>query len=308
MENQLPGILLRSPASEFGDRVYYVEHGRRHWVREGAWLARNGFSWPDDVVDVAPGIICSFANGGAAPLRMAGDLERLGSDATSTDLREIAAAGLHGTGIEFGAGASPFPVPLRCHTLYADAYTFDALRANMYPGQTIQQIVRPDFVTDLQTLRGVADDTLDFIVACHVIEHTVSPITALKSCWRALKPGGELIMVVPDMHKTFDRARELTPLQHLVEDHYVPSRERDRQHFMEFYTKAFNVPSDAGIEKFVSTKHDEGSDIHYHCWTYESFLEMVAWVSEHEAAWSQVWSHPTLPGAEDIEFYFRLTK
>ncbi|MDQ3159769.1 MAG: class I SAM-dependent methyltransferase [Pseudomonadota bacterium] len=303
----MPGILLRSLTSEFGDGVFYVDYGRRHWVRASAWLARNGFSWAD-VIDVAPNILYGFANGGAAPLRVAEDLEGLGGTATSTDLREIAAAGLRGIGMEFGSGASPFPVPLRCHMLYADAYSFDTLRANMYPGQTHQQMVRPDFVTNLQTLKGVADESLDFIVACHVIEHTVSPITALKSCWRALKPGGDLILVVPDMRKTFDHARESTSLQHLIEDYRAPSRERDWHHFMEFYTKAFNVNVDADIDTFISAKQDAGADIHYHCWTYESFSEMVAWVAENGAAWSQVWSHPTLSGGGSDEFYFRLTK
>ena len=36
MKKSLPGLLLRSPTSEFGDKVFYVDRGRRHWVRDGA--------------------------------------------------------------------------------------------------------------------------------------------------------------------------------------------------------------------------------------------------------------------------------
>lgn len=34
LENKknLTGVLLRSPASGFGDKVFYVDRGRRHWV------------------------------------------------------------------------------------------------------------------------------------------------------------------------------------------------------------------------------------------------------------------------------------
>ena len=38
MEKTLPGRLLRSQSSEFGDRVYYVDKGRHHWIRDSEWL------------------------------------------------------------------------------------------------------------------------------------------------------------------------------------------------------------------------------------------------------------------------------
>lgn len=305
---KLPGMLLRSPASEFGDRVFYVENGRRHWVRDGVWLRRHGFRWPDDVRDVPPDMLYSFANGSAAPVCTPADLAALGVAATSTDLREIAAAGLCGTGIEFGSGASPFPVPLHCHTLYADAYSYDNLRAHLYPGQTLNQIVRPDYVTDLQSLAGVGDSSLDFIVACHVIEHTRSPVTAIKSCYRALRPGGSLVLVVPDMRKTFDRAREQTTLAHLVEDDRSPSAERDLGHFEEFYSRVFPLPPGEDVKAHAAARQAEGTDIHYHCWTDASFADMVHWTCIDGAPWSRLWSHPTLPGPEEIEFYFVLGK
>ena len=302
------GILLKSSSSECGERVFLVEGGRRHWVRDGEWIFRNGFRWPEDVFDVEPETLYSFANSSAAPVRTAEDLDTLGEGMTSTDMREIVAAALQGTGIEFGARASPYPVPLHCEVRYADPFSYEALRASLYPGQTLNQVVRPDYVTDLQTLDGVADESLDFIVACHVIEHTVSPITAIKSCHRALKPGGSLVLVVPDMVKTFDRDRELTPLSHLIEDERNPSRSRDRGHFEEFYTKVFPLPDPSAVKQHAADKHRQGADIHYHCWTYESFAAMVGWISDDGTPWSAVWSHPSLPGAENIEFYFVLVK
>jgi predicted SAM-dependent methyltransferase len=303
----MPGILLRSPSSEFGERVFYVTMGRRYWVRDRLWMDSNGFVFPDDIVDVSPEIIMSLSNGGAVPIRRDGDLESLGSSANSLDLREIAAANLQGVGIEFGAGASPFPLPLTCYPLYADVHSYETLIAGLYPGQAVSQLVRPHFVTDLQTLRGIADGSMDFVVACHVIEHTVSPITAIAACHRALKPGGTLLLVVPDMEKTFDRNRQLTTLQHLIDDHISPSRLRDREHFDEFYTKVFPPEKVEDIEQLAARMHANNYPIHYHCWNYASFSEMMEWVDQN-MAWTNIWSHPTLDGEENIEFYFVLTK
>jgi predicted SAM-dependent methyltransferase len=305
MSKKLPGILLRSPLSEFGAHVFYVDRGLRHWVRDGTWIEAHGFSWPDDVTDVSAEIIYSYRHAGSAPLSVLADLGKNGM--VSLNLREVSASGLYGTGIEFGAGAMPFPVPLDCNVLFADAFSYAALSSELYPGQTAHNLIRPDFVTDIQTLRGIADDSLDFVIACHVIEHTTNPIAAILACHRALKPGGKLVLVVPDMERTFDREREVTTLAHLLEDYEAPSFTRDRTHYEEFYTKAFKIPQDHNFPEYVNRQHAEGFSIHFHTWTFESFSELVRHVTK-TANWSDVWSHPTSAGDENIEFYFVLTK
>lgn len=305
---RLPGLLLRSTSSCFGDRVFYVAQGRRYWVRDAAWLGRNGFSWPGDVIDVAPEILYSYANGGTAPLRTGDELGRL-ANPSSFDLREIAGSSLQGIGMEFGAGANPFPVPLHCRMLYADVLTHDGLESNKYPGQTTLDLVRPHFVTDITSFRGVGDESLDFVVACHVIEHTPDPIRAMKSAWRVLKPGGKLVLVVPDMSRTFDHGRVPTTLDHLILDYREPSRARDREHFVEYYTQAFHIDPALDFDTYVDARHAEDFPIHFHVWEAAAFDELVRWqISSGEVPWSHVWQHGTLPGPENIEFYLVLTK
>lgn len=303
--NKLPGLLLRSTTSEFGERVFYVDRGRRHWVRDGEWLKRNGFNWSTDVVEVKPKILYCFLNGGIAPINNRSDVGK--SNLTSVDLREIAASHLHGTGVEFGAGASPFPVPIECNVRFADAFSYESLKAVLYPGQQAYDLIRPDYVTDIKTLSGIPDASLDFIVACHVIEHTNNPIEAINSCYRALKPGGSVVLVVPDMAKTFDSKRALTTLTHLIEDYKTPSRERDREHYVEFYSKAFEIPAEANLLDYATQKQTEGGDIYYHTFTYESFREIVEWCAQTQG-WAVEFAHPTLPGPDNIEFYFVLAK
>jgi hypothetical protein len=121
MKKSLPGVLLRSCSSEFGDKVFYVDRGHRHWVRDGEWLRRNGFNWFTDVIDIKPEILFCFLNGGIAPIHDRSDLGK--PNLSSVDVREIAASRLRGTGVEFGAGASPFPLPLECKVRFADAFS-----------------------------------------------------------------------------------------------------------------------------------------------------------------------------------------
>jgi len=162
--------------------------------------------------------------------------------------------------------------------------------------------------TSLEELNGIADESIDFLIACHVIEHTSNPIKAIRQAYSRLVHGGQLAMVVPDMQRTFDKERDLTELAHLIEDFRDPSRERDKLHYQEFHKKAFKCPPDE-FENVWKRNWEQRSDIHYHTWTYESFARMLEWVLDNAAPFSNVWSQKTLPNMEhDIEFYFLLTK
>lgn len=74
--------------------------------------------------------------------------------------------------------------------------------------------LKPDIVADLDAdrLSGLADGSQDFIIASHVIEHLANPLAMLADCYRVLRPGGRLVLLVPDRHQTFDKERSPTAL------------------------------------------------------------------------------------------------
>jgi SAM-dependent methyltransferase len=222
------------------------------------------------------------------------------------EMREIMLSGLSGTGLEFGAGANPMPVPLECRVRYADVFTIDQLRALSYQGQMQPDLIVPDFIASFEQLEGVPSKSLDFIVTSHVIKHTRDPIGALIRGAATVRPGGCIALAVPDMVRTFDSARPVTPLAHLVADFYDPSHERDAENFREFYSLAFPQAADV-FEEVWRKNWEERFPIHYHCWNYERFGEMVEWIQREHGTFNKVWSyHPTeLPDA--IEFYWLLT-
>lgn len=51
---------------------------------------------------------------------------------------------------------------------------------------------------DAQLLQGVPDASFDFVHSSHCLEHLVDPGVALGNWLRVLKPGGHLVVVVPD--------------------------------------------------------------------------------------------------------------
>jgi SAM-dependent methyltransferase len=304
------GAILRSPQSVFGDRVYFVTRGHRHWIRDGRWFAQYGRRWPEDVRDVSPELLASFLPGGPAPLAWTDAEARNPSPSLdSLALREIAGRHLRGSGVEFGAGASPYPVPLECRVLFADRLGHEDLTGELYPGQIAEDLIHPDLITDLETCGSIADTSVDFLIACHVIEHTRDPIGAIVQAWRRLRPGGSLVLAVPSRDRTFDRDREITPLAHLIEDFERPDRARDYAHYEEFYARAFHTP-EVSYRTTVDARFAEHYAIHYHVWTPDSFVAMVDWIRRRgPAPFASVWTHPGGGDpARDIEFYAVLTK
>jgi SAM-dependent methyltransferase len=51
---------------------------------------------------------------------------------------------------------------------------------------------------DAQIMAGVADETYDFVFSSHCLEHLHDPAVGLAHWFRILKPGGHLIVCVPD--------------------------------------------------------------------------------------------------------------
>jgi ubiquinone/menaquinone biosynthesis C-methylase UbiE len=63
------------------------------------------------------------------------------------------------------------------------------------------------------------DESYDFIISSHVLEHFPDPIKALKEWYRVIKPGGYIFAIVPHKDRTFDKDRPRTTLKELIERH-----------------------------------------------------------------------------------------
>ena len=76
-----------------------------------------------------------------------------------------------------------------------------------------------DIVSQGDDIRELADNSVDFVISSHVIEHFSDPIKALKEWRRVVRPGGYIFVIAPHKERTFDKDRDRTTLAELEERH-----------------------------------------------------------------------------------------
>jgi SAM-dependent methyltransferase len=89
------------------------------------------------------------------------------------------------------------------------------------------------YIAEATDLSAIADESYDFVISSHMLEHCANPIAALKEWRRVVRTDGALLLVVPHRDGTFDRFRPVTPLSHLIQDALSNVREDDRTHLDE---------------------------------------------------------------------------
>lgn len=68
----------------------------------------------------------------------------------------------------------------------------------------------------------LADNSVDAVLSSHVIEHFWNPLTALREWYRVCKPGGYIFIICPHKDRTFDKDREVTTIQELIDKSSKP--------------------------------------------------------------------------------------
>jgi len=79
----------------------------------------------------------------------------------------------------------------------------------------------------------VPDESYDFVLSSHMLEHSANPLRVLLEWRRVLRPGGHLLLVLPEARSTYDRRRPITTLEHLKHDFASSTPESDTTHFDE---------------------------------------------------------------------------
>jgi SAM-dependent methyltransferase len=188
---------------------------------------------------------------------------------------------LSGQGVEIGPGHVPFPVPDRITVRYIDRWE-PSENSSLFPelGES-PGFPPPDIVSDLDIdrLGGLGDESQDFVIASHVIEHLANPLAMLADIHRVLRTGGLLILLVPDRHRTFDRNRNPTPLAHLVDEYERDVREVDDAHVTEYLIATREVtegvdpsPDDLTAENIAIHRR---RSIHAHVWDQDEFQKVL---------------------------------
>jgi SAM-dependent methyltransferase len=144
-----------------------------------------------------------------------------------------------GPSVVFEGGVRPLPIYPRVGSLdncdfsrdttwalHQESYTFSPEKP---PGKSIFR--------DASDLSSIASHTYDFILSSHNLEHFANPVKALQEWKRVTRPGGGLILVLPNYSKTFDHRRTPTSVDHMFDDFERGTREDDLSHLPEILDK-----------------------------------------------------------------------
>jgi SAM-dependent methyltransferase len=191
---------------------------------------------------------------------------------------------LVGSGIEVGPGQHPFEIPLPgVDVRYLDRWTAQE-SAELFPQLAAQAtFVEPDVVADFNTdrLTSIPDDSQDFVIASHILEHLAEPIGFLDEIHRVLKPGGVVLILLPDRHHTRDRGRTPTPLAHLVDEFKCHTEEVSESHLVEWLQHRDKPMGNTREEQLETLERYRRRSIHVHCWDASEFLEVILWTIEN---------------------------
>jgi predicted SAM-dependent methyltransferase len=197
----------------------------------------------------------------------------------------IARIYLRGEGIEIGALNRPLRVPKSVKVQYVDRLTVAALRTH-YQELAKEKLVEANIIDDGERLTTIHDDSQDFVIANHYVEHCQDPIGALANMLRVLKNGGILYLAIPDKRYSPDCDRPITPNEHLVKDHRDGPLWSRRQHFEEWVRlwTYERLQDTEAVEKRVDELMAMDYSIHYHVWTPAAFMGFLLLLKDELAA------------------------
>jgi SAM-dependent methyltransferase len=195
--------------------------------------------------------------------------------------RNYATRFLRGRGVEIGAAQRPIEVnPAYCSVIYLDRLSASQLRER-FPEIGDQEITPPDIICDVAVtgLSFIRDGQLDFVIASHLLEHLPNPLGFLLDCHRVLRESGTLLLIVPDKNYTFDRDRNITPLEHIIDDLKNNTKTIDKAHLVDFIVNAAKqtIPRNPWTRRKLF-RREQGRSIHVHVWSCNELIELLEYV------------------------------
>ena len=103
------------------------------------------------------------------------------------------------------------------------------------------------FILDSTFLGEIEDESYDFLLSSHVLEHLANPLRGLKEWKRVVRENGLLVIIVPHKDGTFDHLRPVTAIDHMIDDYEQCVDEDDVTHADE-------------VLSLHDLNHDDGTD------------------------------------------------
>jgi SAM-dependent methyltransferase len=139
------------------------------------------------------------------------------------------------------------------------------------------------FICEASNLDRIGNESYDFVISSHVIEHIANPLKAILEWKRVLRVGGVILLVCPHMERTFDRKRPITPLAHLIEDYSKGVDDHDLTQLPEILKlHDLSLDPEAGsYEQFLarSKQNFDYRCLHHHVFITESWINILDYLN-----------------------------
>ncbi len=135
------------------------------------------------------------------------------------------------------------------------------------------------YIAEATDLKSIPDNTYDFLLSCHSLEHVANPVKALMEWKRVCKYGAMIVLVLPDKLHTFDVDRPYTSFAHLLDDYNKNVGEHDCTHFEEII-KYHDRSKDPGMKSSTEIadllKNNYSIRVaHHHVFSQELVLDLL---------------------------------
>jgi SAM-dependent methyltransferase len=135
------------------------------------------------------------------------------------------------------------------------------------------------YIHDATALTSIADAQYDVLLASHVLEHVANPLGALREFHRVLRPGGSLLLLLPNPVHCFDHRRSPATFAHLEADLASGTDEHDLTHLEEILALHDHAMDPGGCtpEQFRerSLRNFENRCLHHHVFSLELLRQAV---------------------------------
>jgi ubiquinone/menaquinone biosynthesis C-methylase UbiE len=120
------------------------------------------------------------------------------------------------TGIEIGGSAhNPFNLPHCINVDYTDSMDnpYKQLEYSFCEERLPVDIVA--FASELP----FGNESLDYVISSHLIEHCFDPIATMREWLRVIKSGGYIFTIAPSKEATPEETRSITTMEELIDRH-----------------------------------------------------------------------------------------
>lgn len=192
--------------------------------------------------------------------------------------RKNAYSRLSGRGLEIGALHFPASVPANCTVEYCDANSRKESE-KIFPELDSTLLVEVDYIVNLDEdrLSAKVRPPYDFVIMNHVVEHVANPVSVIEGLFSIVKTGGLIVVAAPDKDFTFDKPRQLTTLDHLLDEYKNGVSSVDDEHYLDFIRHVapgiFNSGNKELLDSTLADVRDRRE--HAHVWNSATFIEFL---------------------------------